>query len=46
MDAREPFANENETTPISIIMEENTISSRLVADISPYPTVVIVVIVQ
>ena len=46
MEAKEPLAKEKLTTPINIMIEEKTISSKLVADISPYPTVVMVVIVQ
>lgn len=46
MEARAPFAKENDITPIIITIEQKTISRVFVPDISPYPTVVIVVIVQ
>ena len=46
MDARDPFANENEITPTNMMNEQKTISIGFLALISPYPTVVIVVTVQ
>jgi len=46
IDESDPLAKENEMTPTSIINEQNILSSQLVPEISPYPTVVIVVMVQ
>lgn len=40
------FANEKEITPKIMIAEQNQYSVGFVADMSPYPTVVIVVIAQ
>jgi hypothetical protein len=45
MEDREPVANENAITPISIIMIEMALSSVFAPLMSPYPTVVIVVTV-
>lgn len=42
----EPFANEKLITPTIIMKEQNHRSDVFVAEMSPYPTVVIVVIVQ
>ena len=42
----DPLANEKLMTPITITNEQNHLSAVLVALISPYPTVVMVVIVQ
>lgn len=46
MFAREPFKKEKAITPINIIREQNILSRLLVPEMSPYPTVVIVVTVQ
>ena len=46
MDARDPFANENANTPTNMTNEQNALSALFPPEISPYPTVVIVVIVQ
>jgi len=46
IDANEPFAKEKDITPIIIIKEQKTHSVALLPEISPYPTVVMVVIVQ
>jgi hypothetical protein len=46
MEARAPLANENAITPTSIIKEQKSLSIELVPEMSPYPTVVMVVIVQ
>jgi hypothetical protein len=46
IDASAPLANENAMTPTSIIREQKSLSIELVPEISPYPTVVIVVTVQ
>ena len=43
---REPVENENAMTPMTMIMHATRRSDVLVALMSPYPTVVIVVIVQ
>ena len=42
----EPFAKEKAITPTTINAEQNHRSGVFVAEISPYPTVVIVVIHQ
>ena len=46
IDANEPFANVNASTPIIMAHEQNILSVVLTATTSPYPTVAIVVIVQ
>ena len=46
MEANEPLAMENEMTPINMQMEQKTRSRLLVPEMSPYPTVVIVEIIQ
>jgi hypothetical protein len=46
MEAREPFAIEKEITPMNMIREQNQRSRLLVPEISPYPTVVIVDMIQ
>ena len=46
IEASEPFANENEKTPMIMIMVANTFSRRLTSEMSPYPTVVMVCTVQ
>ena len=46
IEARDPFANENANTPTNITNEQNALSALFPPEISPYPTVVIVVIVQ
>ena len=46
MEAKAPLANEKETTPMIIIMMQKTYSRPLAAEMSPYPTVVIVVTVK
>ena len=45
-DVKEPVANEKETTPKSIVTIDNSRSFVSVAEMSPYPTVVIVVTVK
>ena len=45
MDESEPVANEKEITPIIIIMIQIALSSVFYPEISPYPTVVIVLTV-
>ena len=47
IEAREPLANENETTPpiIRNMPKMSSIGFYLLGYISPYPTVVIVVII-
>jgi len=46
MEAREPLAKVKEITPMTIIKEQKTHSTEFLPETSPYPTVVIVVIVQ
>jgi len=46
IDANEPLAKEKLITPIIIISVQNTRSKLLLAEISPYPTVVMVVTAQ
>jgi hypothetical protein len=46
IEVREPFINEKEMTPITIIKEQNILSIVFVPLMSPYPIVVMVVIVQ
>ena len=46
IEVREPFINEKEMTPITIIKEQNILSMVFVPLMSPYPMVVMVVIVQ
>ena len=46
IEASDPFANENDITPIIIIIAQNPCSRGFDPDMSPYPTVVIVDIVQ
>jgi hypothetical protein len=46
MDASDPFANENATTPTIITIEKNILSRLLVPEMSPYPTVVMVLTVR
>ena len=43
---RAPVLNENAITPMTMIMLATILSVVFVAEISPYPTVVIVVMVQ
>lgn len=46
MDDKEPVANENEITPISINKMVIALSNVFVGTMSPYPTVTIVVTVK
>jgi len=46
IEARDPLANENATTPINIMKMQNIFSAGVFILISPYPTVVIVVTVK
>jgi hypothetical protein len=46
MDASEPVENENAITPTSISMMQKTFSYLVPPPISPYPTVVMVVITK
>jgi hypothetical protein len=46
IEANAPFAKEKAMTPIIITNEQKIISKVFVPEMSPYPTVVIVVIVQ
>jgi len=44
--AKAPLRNEKAITPINMTMEQKILSRLFDPEISPYPTVVIVVIVQ
>ena len=46
IDANEPVMKVNDITPISIMNIETVLSRVLWPDISPYPTVVIVVMMK
>ena len=46
IEAREPDANVNETTPMIMIQIQNIFSRGVLMLMSPYPTVVMVVIVK
>ena len=46
MELRVPVANENETTPMNMMMMQMILSAFVPPDISPKPTVVIVVNVK
>jgi hypothetical protein len=46
MEDREPVAKEKDITPIIMRMMQRIFSDILTADISPYPTVKIVVVVK
>ena len=46
IELRVPVANENETTPMNMMMMQMILSASVPPDISPKPTVVIVVNVK
>jgi hypothetical protein len=46
IEAREPFAIVKARTPMNIQMEQKTLSMLFVPEISPYPTVVMVEMIQ
>jgi hypothetical protein len=46
IEANDPLANENVITPAIIMMVQNIFSPQVEMEISPYPTVVMVVMVK
>ena len=46
IEVKEPFANEKARTPSIMTIVQYTLSTIVVPEISPYPTVVMVVTVQ